>query len=489
MATQQQPSSPGAYGGDTSMMSSASYASTPPTAGMNTAPSAAPVPYWKRVLLWIWRSSGTLLWIVSIVVALYLMYLGWSTVKDYHYWLLDCYPTEYQLVGLTLSLWTVWLVLVILKNTLFGESPQGQGMFSWGSPPLLRDKQLLKNMRTFGGTDGIWSDFRTWFDRMAIAHRWSKEEQHTRLLLSLKGRAETFTNGLPPHRRDTLEKVFAELEKRFGLHQQSRIYLAEAQARKIRPRETYREFAQIIEELCRQAFPTELGAMTTFALEIFCKNCGVGAIQESLANAKANTLVEAVTAAQYWKDVVKPIQDQQAEYKDVKTKGKGKANSVIDGEDAYKSKTPNTDKKKEGKMEPVMKGPRGSGGNRPSKVPKDTKFPVFCFNCGQDGHYAPDCKEQADPGLVAWKKQQLPPRPRKDTATGSNQQSSMDFNPGFDPYYDQGYTIPRGGGSRGRGGFGPVPVRGGYAAPAPVPAPPSGLNSHGDGQRTQPITQ
>ncbi len=236
------------------------------------------------------------------------------------------------------------------------------------------DNSIAKGLRHYGGTEP-WGDFQSHFDLTAITAGWGEEEQRVRLILTLRTTAAGYMGGIPEEDKDTLKKVVDLLTERFGPHKEKEIYIAEAQFRRKRKDENYRELGQAIEELLRKAYPGCPSAVSSLGLRYFKENCGVGAIQEYIALKNPQTVTEAATVAQSWKDVMKPLQDKRTEQK------------------GYRGGNCNAVNPKEPEEVAGQKGRRGRGRGRGSGGPnrgrggQPTNYRTLRDQTGQQGKY------------------------------------------------------------------------------------------------------
>ena len=116
-------------------------------------------------------------------------------------------------------------------------------------------------------------DFRRHFENISQLNNWTCEYSRRTLLCCLRGQAEAFAYGLPSCEQNDLNLLLAKLEKRFGPANMKDSFIADARVRRKRNDETYREFGQAVEDLCRKVYPNNLDIVKEQSLITFLDNC------------------------------------------------------------------------------------------------------------------------------------------------------------------------------------------------------------------------
>lgn len=153
--------------------------------------------------------------------------------------------------------------------------------------------------RTFSGhSTDVWHDFRKYFTNIAQLNNWSSEYSRKTLLCSLRGQAETFVYGLPEEILCDWDKLIEHLDQRFGTANMKGSYIIDARSRRKQRHESYREFAQAVEDLFRRAYPDHPEMVRENALTIFLDNCHESRdFRMSVKRTRPTTLLQAVESA------------------------------------------------------------------------------------------------------------------------------------------------------------------------------------------------
>ena len=518
---------------------------------------------WKEVFLAAKSHYIRFMWFMVVGVVIYGVYLfsfiahqATTTLKEYYKWTTRKYEVECNMVQGILVAYMVWTGLGMLYSKVFGDnrldvsgglpvSPQQPLMVA--QPVVksvtqayaaqttgeeeekrekkknqalhLKDKEIIRNMRNYAGLS-TWKDFYIHFELIAETVGWSIEEKRLRMILQLRTKADAFLNGIPEDKKKTYQEVVDLLKDRFGPHKERQIYMAEAESRRMKKGENFREFGQAIEELLRKAYPDDPKSVEHFAVQFFRANCGNGAIQEHIAIAKPEDVTAAITAAQYWQDVMKPIQEKAKE--EAKKEGKSHKPGSVKALTA----TEDVDRPASGDFSGRggRGGRRGRGGNsrggggggyvappapggyyaQPAPVnynappaqasyytpPANNNYyvpnkSIYCYRCGEDGHIARGCQDLYNPRLVAYKDRtvgrQVRPSYPGQAPGGWPAQPNPPTQTQF--YHNMDSSTGRGApGGRGTGRGGGV-GRGSLAPQNHSNTNNAGLNSNGDGQR------
>ena len=124
---------------------------------------------------------------------------------------------------------------------------------------------IRRRPQEFDGTVS-WEAYRTQFELLAEARRWSRPEMALQLVWALKGAALEVLNQLPAAKRSSYSSVTAALERRYGYQHQTEAFRARFRARTRGPGESLTRLAQDLELLVRRAYPEAGEDMITILL-------------------------------------------------------------------------------------------------------------------------------------------------------------------------------------------------------------------------------
>jgi hypothetical protein len=469
---------------------------------------------WRRILVGTYPYFINFMWSMVLFVVLYGSYHIFNmasfvvtVISEYYEWLQEVHETECMLVKFIFLTFVVWTGTMLLYGKVFGgarpvdvpvyvppvapapiAAPVVQRVQSDTTQTsdevrerkkamVIKDKEIIRGMRHYHGSEP-WDDFQAHFDLVATTCDWDEPEKRIRMVLSLRTTAEAFLCGIEEQKKATYSQVVKLLRDRFGPYKEREIYVSEARNRRIKKGENFREFGQAIEELLRKAYPGDPKTVEFSAVQFFCDNCGGGTIQEHIAMEKPKTVIEAVAAAQYWKDVMKPLQEKSAA--DESRRRGGYVHSITTpelGKEGASAEGANR-----GRGAPRGRGMSSRGVGRPQGASGDYQASrmFYCYRCGVEGHIATSCQNAPNPETVAWMDRVVgrpPPRlaPQNQFPGGANQEQ-MGYNGNMDA--NRGRGAPGG-----RGGAGAGPGRGGLAPQNSGNPNNQGLNVGGSGPR------
>ncbi|OWF36108.1 hypothetical protein KP79_PYT26053 [Mizuhopecten yessoensis] len=196
-------------------------------------------------------------------------------------------------VGLAVSLSLVWK---LMRDPLTMDVVQdlGQGLLdnvdiaaegnnSSDSPGVRETRTFqIPLKRTFSGEDKeIWSEYIRYFDNVASLNNWRPDRALKVFCTVLRGQAEVLAYGLPETTRANWDQLRNRMDERFGHKAMKESYIAEAKLRKRKTDESFRDFAQALQDLFRRAYPTNREYVEESTMKTFLDNCSQSENQES----------------------------------------------------------------------------------------------------------------------------------------------------------------------------------------------------------------
>lgn len=270
-------------------------------------------------------------------------------------------------------------------------------------------KDVVDYKRVYKGTKATedWADYYRYFERIAKTNKWNKATQLERLILSLRGDAESYANGLQPEHKDTYEHFVDAMEQRFGAFEETATYVSESELRMKDPKENYREFAQAIESLCQKAYPGDYATIQRMSLERFLKQCGPSVLEHHIRLGRPKTLMNAVELAYYFDYVVKGTEKLGQGKRMVASVGQNAPllvdQTTSDFQQAYPAfyatQPQQAPQGASGQGPRVRGGRRGRGrGGQQNFGTRETHGPRTgqCFKCGSEDHYQNECPGKAE---------------------------------------------------------------------------------------------
>lgn len=113
-----------------------------------------------------------------------------------------------------------------------------------------------------------------------------------------EAKLETYAYGLPEEQRNDYEELVKAMDNRFGHKAMKESYVAEAKLRRKKEGESYRDFAQCLEDLYRRAHPESREYVQECSLKTFLDNCSeMENFRLAVRRTRPKTLQEAVTTA------------------------------------------------------------------------------------------------------------------------------------------------------------------------------------------------
>ena len=127
---------------------------------------------------------------------------------------------------------------------------------------------------------------------------WTTDRKRRVLFTTFRGQAETYAYGLSDAERGDYEQLKQAMDNRFGHMAMKESYITEAKLRKKKDSESFRDFAQSVEDLYRRAHPDNRDFVQESSLKTFLDNCcDTEDFRLAVRRTRPKTLQDAVTAA------------------------------------------------------------------------------------------------------------------------------------------------------------------------------------------------
>lgn len=247
-------------------------------------------------------------WNFSVLIWILLLTIGCVFVLGlYHYfpgYMFLCLTKEF-LISFGIVTVCALFINVITKISTNPNKPittpeiYGNGKERNLGTPYSGTTHQINVKRTFKG-DGneIWSEFIRYFENVAVLNNWNLDHRRRILFTTFRGQAETYAYGLPEEQRNDYEELVKAMDNRFGHKAMKESYVAEAKLRRKKEGESYRDFAQCLEDLYRRAHPESREYVQECSLKTFLDNCSeMENFRLAVRRTRPKTLQEAVTAA------------------------------------------------------------------------------------------------------------------------------------------------------------------------------------------------
>ncbi|PJE78029.1 hypothetical protein CI610_03041 [invertebrate metagenome] len=225
-----------------------------------------------------------------------------------------CFTKEFIVLGtlVILLLITCSLVVKLLRNPMMIDMVQNmsQGLDVLETPSREYGEQSTRNdislrgqqvplKRTFSGTGkDIWSEYIRYFENVADLNGWTPARTLRIFFTVLRGQAEVYAYGLNNTVKQDWDTLKNKMDDRFGHRSMKESYVAEAKLRKRKTDESYRDFAQTMEDLYRRAYPNNREYVEESSLKTFLNNChSSDNFRLAVKRMRPKTLQEAVTFA------------------------------------------------------------------------------------------------------------------------------------------------------------------------------------------------
>lgn len=305
--------------------------------------------------------------------------------------MLVCFTKEFIVLGTLVILLLITFSLVVkllqspvltdlVQNFSHGtdtdsvnvETPTREGgELSYTDDNTSRSYQIpLK--RTFSGNGkDIWSEYIRYFENVANLNGWTTDRTLRIFFTVLRGQAEVYAYGLSDTDKQDWEAIKNKMNSRFGHISMKESYVAEAKLRKRKSDESYRDFAQTIEDLYRRAYPDNREYVEESSLKTFLNNCNSSDnFRLAVKRMRPKTIQEAVTFA------------MQEEY-------------ILLGEKTYQK----DHKRSVYQVQKSMSTKQPGNGDAVRHAAKETQI-LKCFECGSEKHLrnrCPDVKRKVNP--------------------------------------------------------------------------------------------
>jgi hypothetical protein len=150
--------------------------------------------------------------------------------------------------------------------------------------------------RAYDG-QGVWREYKNYFERVAKMNRWDEEERVAHLWINIEGMALEFLDNTPGSGELTYREICRKMDERFGDEQLKEVYKAQLRTRRKKSGEGLRELGQDIRRLVQLAYPGQHNYMDEICIEKYREAIDDKECRLAIHRFKPDTLEDAIRIA------------------------------------------------------------------------------------------------------------------------------------------------------------------------------------------------